>query len=532
MHRLYRNLLARPLVSGECAFCTRPCDEHFCRERCQSHFAALQNHYPTFMALAGNEGVVVGGKRLLELDPADDDMWRQMPEDLVVALLEASFPRRETDARQFDALARFRRVSEWFAELIDTQIYARMTRLPRKIERKLDDTRLAPFVSLERLYLQSSTAVTREAVARLTRLERLSLEGDNHPVDVELMVTLPRLVRLKLHHYYGRGERYLMHQLATRLQSLTVSRGTWAVLSQYVRQRADAGVPAFPALRRLRLGRTMVMPPERLAMHTALETLILGQQRYEEDELIEHRQTDAGLSTLTNLTALTLHSRHQITSDSLSRLTRLQRLTMGNNWQIGDDALRTLTDMRELRLQAGSFPGLTDATLAVMPLLRVLEVDTDDIGMTNSGVAALGLVSLMIDYHFDDRALSPQLRELTLRYTKHVSREGLRRCTALQSLDLVWDNRLRPSAFMDAYEWLPTLRRLRVATGPSDGFDPDEVLYNVYTDTGKEKRRVQDHLPVGCYVEFDRRAFRIVGRVQGRAQIVELGEVDGQWHLR
>ncbi len=546
MQQLYAKWLARPLVTGHCTACGETCDGPFCTERCGQHFQALAQHHQRGVMALGVPPLAmppVGGKRLLELDPENAAVWDALPDDLTVALLEVSFPRRETSLIHFDALKRFRAVSGRFAALIDAQIYPRMTRLPPEFELTLTDARLAPFVGLERLHLDSDKSTVSD-LTRHTRLQRLSLKGDEHNIVLPMLVVLPRLVRLKLVGYgrsFGHSNRakaaQTMQWLGAQLQSLTMVGGISAIVHTYVRNN---GLAAFTALRRLRLARTLVMDDTHLAQLTALETLVLGTQPNEDNDR-GTLHTDASLSALINLTALTLHSpRPGITAAGLSHLSQLRRLAFSHNDQIDDDALQHLGELRELRVQAGGH--ISDVGLAALPRLAVLEVREDN-DFTSNGLARLtALTSLSTSSaRLDDRALPPgnALRKLALRYDSYVSREGLRRCSALHSLDLYRAEGMSSSAFLDAHEWLPSLRWLRVKEGADDGrmhghlrqdvVQDRAVLYEVRTDAGVVQRRLRDHLPVGCYVVVRfAPSYRVVERVNGAARVVEFDEDDDE----
>lgn len=527
MQQLYARFLERPLCAGHCVTCDETCVDQFCSKRCESNFAVLSGHHQS-MSL----GLPVGGKRLLEAD--NEALWDSLPDDLAMALLDASFPRRETNWPQFRSLARFRAMNHRYARLVE-QIYAYMTRLPRGVEKKLDDTQLALFPGLQRLWLPEDTDVTAEGLMRLPRLARLALNGTN-PITMRVVVTLPSLVRLKLHNYNLLVAMGVFSQLRDKLRSLTViGDWRWADARPVIR---DNDIASFTALQRLKLSNVSFVSDAQLAQLTGLQTLVLGHRVNEQDDRgVLH--TDAALSALTGLTDLTLHSpRPGITGAGLGYLTGLQRLVLGNNRQIDDVALQGLGNLRELRLKVfDGFNRITDAGLQALPLLSTLELSGGDV--TNAGVTHLTGLTKLILYHnskIDDRALAPlaRLHTLTLRGKTHITREGLRRCKALRRLDVYTAVGMRAIAFLDAYEWLPTLRRLRVGAGyRRQMVDVAEVLYKVYTDDGKIERRLQDHLPVGCHVEVpDSYSFRVVARIDDRAQIVQFPDEGDElvWH--
>src|ERR1700744_4587987 len=143
---LYQAWCERQVPVGYCVACgikKALCEERlqpelkYCSQRCQENYHSMLSvpallGQPLSLGVNGaGDGVQQGHKRLLEPSVQDLDLWALLPDEVLVAILELSFPLRETSALQFVQLSAIRYVSQRYARLIDEQVYPRMERLPR-----------------------------------------------------------------------------------------------------------------------------------------------------------------------------------------------------------------------------------------------------------------------------------------------------------------------------------------------------------------------------------------------------------------
>ncbi len=479
----------------------------YCGDRCQQHYHTL-----------------LGVKRLLEADepPVDLDLWDRLSPEMVVALLEVTFPLRETDKRQFSALGRFRATNERYRQLIDDMIYPQMRRLPRAFERKLTDETLAPFVRLERLYLAHPTRVSNDAIARQTSLTRLKLtQKPLQKVDtitIETLKRLPRLTRLSLANYRifpsGPLEPFrpsgpLDNRWPASLTALRIYTDLWI-------PALTENITSLSGLRSLKLENVEHVTGATLAQMTQLTRLSI--ERFALNARIM-RYDDATLATLTNLTDLTLHLT-LVTGRGLQSLTGLRRLALRENDGVSDTQLAELVNLQHLKL--GASEDITGEAFASLPQLTRLSLRATRV--TNASLTALGgqLRRLTLGHNglINDRGLTGHSSLEVLRLHGGISQEGLRGgLVSLRHLNVRHDEHLHATDFIRAYEWLPSLRHLNLVQSDVEARAELYLVYTANDDT--QPRLLQDHLPVGCFVRDTKTyAFRVVGRVDGAAQIV------------
>ncbi len=533
MQQLFQQWLARDLRTGHCVACqARPtCNEteQYCGARCQQHFDALAQMH-------------LGIKRLREAGTAEHDLWDALSNEVVVALLDVSFPLRETDARQFRALARLRQTGERYRALIDVHLYATMRGLPDSVERALTDEALAPFEALERLALNVTyrvpgrgptiitPRVSEAALLRLTRLTQLRLDSMHERSPVRIWLTalgaLPRLTDLELGSYHRNDGDALPAHLCSALTRLSL---------EYDTSLDPGALTALTELRVLALRHAWRTDDAALARLTTLHTLALYKP-YGTADARDYPFSDAGLETLTQLTDLHIED-HQVTARSLGALPSLRRLVLHDNRSVDDAALATLVRLEELQMTMSQrlslYEGRTGEGLRALPALTSLALAYCSVIEPDAVAPLVQLTHLSLrNQTVSDRALRGLTRIESLRLGSYttISAEGLRGLRALRQLDLSGNNFVTSASLMGAHEWLPALRELNLDGAVAKS---DEPLYRAWRG-GPTTRTLRDQLPVGCLVidavpsrwENDRirRAYRVVARVDGEAHIVDLTE--------
>ncbi len=384
--KLYTDWVARHVPTGHCiACCVREttcheeeCPEHaFCGERCQQHFHALQR-VPQLIPMA------LGVKRLLELTAENLDRWQQLPDEILVAIIELSYPEYGTDAVQFTELQSLRYVNERVKRLVDQWINPRLQALPRTIEERLHGNRLNQFPSLVRLNLFS---VNRESIdtqqlreARLPLLESLSMghRFSTNGVRLTDMPPLPRLRVLDLSNPLDRDEDLML--VAATLEQLTLS---------YNRKIYGSTLHQMPRLRALMIHtHDDTFFPDHLSTLTGLETLRLETLRF---------LSSTVLQPLTALTQLSLSLWSRVADDftaQLAQLTRLTSLSLGMAYN-------------------GDGPGIVQsATMAALTQLQSVELDTSVQLEDNDDLATLPLLT-QLTMGDQTEFFNPHLRALT-----------------------------------------------------------------------------------------------------------------------
>lgn len=467
---------------------------HYCSSRCQDHYYTLLGH-----------------KRVLDLT-LDLNQWTQLPPEIVVALLEVSFPLRETDAGQFRELAQFRSIDERFRVIIDEQIFSHMHQLPEEIESELTDTTLTPFIGLQRLSPPDS--ITDFALGRLTNLTQLQLTNHGQtylrhpPITAASWGLLPRLKVLDLWHYHRPLSHDWCELYANQLESLAIASDQWAL--------EDANdVLLLTGLTQLYLEQASRIDGTVLRQMTRLESLHL------EENHIGIVFGNGSVETLTNLTRLQLINTRGITGEVLNSLVNLQHLELEQqpgNLQFINQQVTQLPELRSLKLVAcHGIDNLTGLSLLTRLVMQSMD-------FVNSGLVTLTQLERLelhnvvgINDHLMPHLLN--LRHLGLAGA-YISSEGLKvGLTALHTLDLPGYEELDAYSFIDAYKWLPALRSLNLAGNWV--VKPDQVLYNVWRNERMIPRTLADHLPIGCYVYISyNEAFRVVDRNDGKAEII------------
>lgn len=387
MLQLYHAWCQKPLVAGQCCVChvqsTQP-TQYLCSTRCHKQFDLLLQ--------LGNGGM----KRLLEADAVD-----QLDDDLVLALLDVSYPRREDDATQFRDLARWRTYGERYRRLIDERLYPAMQGLPRAFSVKINTRVLRMFPGLRRVSLKDNTIrtinqrsyarVPSHILAQITALESVELV-DDYAIEASALNGLTRLTELRLvgrtlvgasnnavlpnslrhlaliEHRESRS--HLLVSGLTQLDTLVYSEyargqhiGAWRRPVQDT--FGPHSIPGLTNLTSLTLAcETWDEWP--LAQLTALQSLNLhNYAKVDERELI-------ALPALTRLQVTnSMHGR------TVSRLTRLVSLELdNNNNHIRYYDLLGLTRLRELVLRGATSVFFSDdkaLLLQRLPDLRIIK---------------------------------------------------------------------------------------------------------------------------------------------------------------
>lgn len=439
MHALLQEWRQRPRSPGLCHACFQQAPSQFCSSRCQQHFAVLSVPELHLGANGDDNG---GMKRVLVIDPVE---LNDLPDDMVVALLEVLYPARETDHTQFRALAAWRHLSERYRRLIDTRIYPFMTRLPRtSYDFKPNDAALRLFPNLTHLHADSPLSF--EAVRQLTRLTALDLDYDNTLSDDEVgqLTTLTRL-HISSAAGVGAAEGPCLLSLVA-LQELEVVdlqlHASWLTSLPLVRLQLQGGDPPI-------LGQ--------LPLLTTLRDLQISADTLD----------DASLLRAPNLTRLVIvgaaeDAPGRLSDASVSRLTALRELNLRSAERITSRALLTMPELRQLEVDVGHYPELgqltqltrlnpwrsrwlTDEVLLRLTELRWLDLSENDM-VTDDGLRLPKLEYLRMSPELSADALLhlPRLRSLDMGIS-HASGAVLQQLPLLTELDVSAAPGIKPS---------------------------------------------------------------------------------------
>lgn len=537
LFELFEQWLQRHVPAGHCLACAVERavgyselneSEHFCTQRCLEHFHTLK----------------LGHKRVLEIDTSDASAWDQLPDEMVVALLEVMFSQRETDDNHFQSLGRFRLIGERYKRLIDQRIYPVMRQLPRSVEAELDDEKLLLFVRLERLKLYSDTTISHHALLGLSHLTRLCLFGYDHRVLPATVCALTGLVHLKLDNYQHPNHIFYYQRLSTRLVTLSLVNDTCLVYGH----TGPIDLTPLVSLQDLRVKEGRHLNDTTLGALTQLTRLSLNDKRDAGD--LSHL-TAGGLSTLTNLTDLRLIHLFRMDCNGLfpilTELRRLVFIAMDGDEDVGME-IEALPHLTRLKSLHNAFTGAFPMERGRMTQLVSLEIDLP----ANSSLK--GLVNLRkLIIHAGNGPIEPgfgdgltddgmrdliRLEKLALKGAAGISAEGLKLLGgSLRRLDLQENRYLNAYSFISVYQWLPLLEWLNIQNSlvsPNHAFYPVVRVnpnYKHHTDPGYENEEknaeyiafqsvLKDHLPVGCYVIHSLQFhFRVVAREGGLAWI-------------
>lgn len=417
--QLYQQWVNRKIPNNHCiaccahkAICHDECnkDNAYCSEQCQRHYHQMKR-VPELLRSAMHQ---FGIKRLLEPPVIQQAQWQWLPLEIQVAILELSFPLRETDYKQFHSLSELRLVSQKMRELIEKHVWSRMLSLPREFEKVVID--MEPFSGLERFSL-IGRGISAESmfhdIAWPTRLQVLGLHGTDlqsvpvlpHLTELDIRATvqgrelsLERFLTLRTVHLYDVWDKRdtvfasliqlpHLHQLTL----MSISRQSMNEVSQLTRLThlelsANVNGTALLLLTNLMTlklnsihpGLFGRMPLEQLTVFKQLHTLVLYETSFNCDHFqawpalrvldiegsygIENTNT---LSVLTDLTELRIRGVH-VSAQPVIPLVNLTRL----DWQRMDP--RCLYGMTQLTRLDASFSYITDEQLARLVSLRHL----------------------------------------------------------------------------------------------------------------------------------------------------------------
>lgn len=479
MQQLYNAWRARPVHPGHCVACALPTTAQFCSRECGTHFERLACLDRLQLSEPG------GMKRLLEV-VGEDDVWQQMPDDLIVALLHVTYPLRERDERQFRQLAAWRHMNRHYKRIIDSRVYPAMQALPESFT-MVNDAALALFPSLQRLTLVGDGPATEDAVLKLQHLNELQLRQSTI-VSYAGLQQLSQLTRLALYPAWHGGA--IRVPPLAQLQHLVLAWNAWLDMDDF-RQLTNLRVLRLPANQRMRFIPTSLTALRKLQISTSdvidlgdltsLDALIVGfNERVTDDHLLgltqlqrldlQHTPHVNRVSHLVNLTRLNLESNRSVVADdllALSRLTRLdlsssdavtdailsqlttlRDLNLNSNSRVSDDGLRPLTQLERLALarhhggmvshRGVNASRVTDQALHALPLLHTLNLEQNDM-ITSQCVAALTqLTDLDLRHNImvSDQAVEqlPRLRRLVLHSNTRITGDVLRNLPLLTEL--------------------------------------------------------------------------------------------------
>lgn len=350
MLQLYREWCQKPLVPGQCCVCHVQSPQYLCSPQCHKQFGRLLQ--------LGEPG---GMKRLLDRGLLETDAMDELDDDVVLALLDVSYPKREVDVEQFKALARWRTYGERYKRLIDERLYPRMHFIPTKFANTVNETALSLFPNLRVLLLKSNRGrVSENALEQLTALQILHLE-DDRIVTGRSLTALTDLLRLSLR---GRSAIQTVSPTLTSLISLQ--------LVDYMESYAHTWVRRLTHLTELdyvesydRFGATLydTFAPRTLDALTGLRALQLATSgsewwrlshltRLETLDLAYHTKVnERDLLALSGLTSLTLARSIEVNGMTVAQLTQLRRLKLGvAHRRIHPESLWGLTRLRKLEV--------------------------------------------------------------------------------------------------------------------------------------------------------------------------------------
>lgn len=427
MQTLLHAWLERPLLPGACVTCGRSSTNQFCSSRCTNHFATLRAFSEQHMAL--------GIKRLLEASDLDE-----MPLDVVEILLLVTYPLAERNAHQFQALARWRHVSQRYREVVDQRIFAQMRRLPRAF----------------------NAIATTSAVMRLfPNLRRVVWPQD----DVVLPATTEKL------RFWLDLPQPIMSQMLQRVDTLTclelsavgdcpLTNGVLAGLTSLTRLRlqtrgADPSLTGGQALSTLtRLQELAVQRNFDASALVSVTRLELLDNAYEVGVA-----PGITLLALTRVTHLTLGENRDVDNGTLAQLTQLTYLDTGA-MLVGDDGLQPLTRLSHLRtIDTGR---IANATLHGMDIETLELGGNSPLFMTIRELAPMQQLRRLVlrGYHGVSSVAVGELTQLTdleIHRGYIFDREALFPLTRLQRLVLGVEVR---SEIPDSRDWITNLGQL------------------------------------------------------------------------
>lgn len=434
MQALLHEWRQRPRSPSLCHACFQHATSQFCSSRCQQHFALLAQSPE--LQLGANGGM----KRLLVVEPTE---LNDLPDDMVVALLEVVYPNRETDHQEFRALAAWRHLSERYKRLIDTRIYPFMTRLPQSwYDFRPNDGVLRLFPNLTALHVDSPLSF--DAVRQLTRLTEIVLDYGNTLSDDEVG-QLTGLTRLSIRTSAGAEGVCLL--TLTALQDLKVMHlplhASWlAPLQQLHRldiydidDHLQGQLPLLTSLRDLEIARDTI-GDDSLVQAPNVTRLRVHYMAGDADRL-----SDASVSRLTALRELDIRGAELVTSRALLTMPELRQL-----W-LGDGRFPELGQLTQLtRLNPSRSEWLSDDVLLRLTELRWLDLSHND-DVTDDGLRALSqLEFLCMSHNLTEAALLhlPQLRKLDMGISP-VKGTVLQRLPRLTELDVTNARGILPS---------------------------------------------------------------------------------------
>ncbi len=455
MLRLWAQWRERVPRVGHCRTCDTECELAFCGEQCGRHYGLLSSVGTLSLGVKtlaeleaeGGQGGGQGGgmKRLLEIE-RDQTALDAMPDELVAAILIASYPR--PDKAQFRALVAWRHVNARYRRVVDQLVFVRFGRLPAVFNDVINDAVLRLFPNLVHVAVNHAR-ISGAALRQLRRLQTLEIyEGDwTGPVALTDgdIASLTSLTRLRLVTAAGGHSAASLTSL-TRLSELELV---------HVTPHASQLQPLVK-LTKLNLMGTFFDD----ALPTTLRALL--------DLQTNHLMDDASLLGVPQLTRLAIldaaraTTNRRITNDGVSRLTALRALDLARALNVDGRALVNLRRLATLKVG----PSDDGAHLAQLPALISLDLSASG-GLV--GDAQLGpltrlefLVLLDNDTLVTDEGLSTLTRLNTLQMPgqRRVTDGALRQLTALARLDIRGATQVTGSAFAA----LRRLRELNVGT--------------------------------------------------------------------